>query len=95
MTKQERCVIYTMALKIYTEESLLYNYGLCGAIYHALRALDKRYIFPDPYHDMELYPEIYKHKAYMASSAYWFPRDYEGMNKRKAILKQAIAETTE
>ena len=92
LTKKVRHQIYVEALN-HTNK----NYGLCSAIKDAYIILfdpNTRYVIDkhNPYRSMNKYPEVYKHKP-IGATLYWWQYNAEGLEKRIAILKQAIKET--
>lgn len=89
LTKKERNDIYNLALTKYV--NFVYagvNLGLCCPINDARLVINPN--APNPYSEMDEYPEINKHKP-EGKSSYWFPTDE--VKKRIRILKQAIKET--
>lgn len=85
-TKEERNAIYRQAL-IESRNGICPPYGLCTWISLALR---KIYDTIDV--NIELFPEIYKHKPSTTYSVvHWF--DIRDKQTRIDILKQAIKET--
>jgi len=101
--KEERHTIYILALECYRKAVYAQiQRGLCSAIYNAIFKIynntpeaQESYkwdvnCYADPYNGMEGYPEILKHKP-ISHGIYWFDRyDIEGINKRIAILEEAI-----
>lgn len=93
LTKKERHSIYVLALVKYKrriEEGL--HFGLCDAIEGAAWKIFGWDNYPDPYDNMEGYPEIAKYKA-EGDGTYWFSKHGDGIQKRINILEQAIKET--
>ena len=88
----QRNRIYRHALELYVH---LYNTGhQCGLCYPLLLAEKELYnMFPDPYHFLEYYPEILKHKPLNQVSAYFWDRG--DVQIRVNVLNQAILETDE
>ena len=100
-TKEERNAIYIKALEIYIT-TMPSKLGLCFAVSRAANKLyDVDYNITYDHSDTEngingmkeYFPEIYKHKP-EDDKVNWFTFDTEGINKRIAILNQAIKETS-
>lgn len=88
LTKKRRHEIYKATLKRVKKT----GWETGGFCYHLRESTDLE--DPNPYHHMELYPEIKKHEPEKANSDFsWFERFMGGDEKREKILRRAIRET--
>ena len=99
-TIEQRNTIYVKALELYSDRSIQWALGLCWAVSKAAQ-----YVCSTPAHiaydlsecnginGMKVhFPEVYKHRPKEAQTD-WFSHSTKGINKRIAILNQAIKET--
>jgi len=90
ITKEQRHSIYIAALAFYKNRISEGNYfGFCDALESVASKLLGWDNYPDPYIEMEAYPEIFKHRP-DNSDGYWFDKYGDGVKKRIAIFEEAI-----
>lgn len=94
-TPQERRVVYEAVRKIFKERSEKDLWGMCLEIRHAIMGhpsiMSLSIKIMDDIYELKAFPELVAQKpTKMHNKLYWYPLNFEGVERRIAALTKAI-----